>query len=79
MYTNGTIYRSFVGDNSINYPMQIATNNVAKGCNITKVSVPIPMYLPVGKYYVKLDIIYQVNSFRSIPYHFTTGTFNVTK
>ncbi len=70
-----TVTRTFA--DGVRYPSTTSSNNISTGCKKTKVSIPVPNYVPAGKYHLDLDIVFQVNPFRQVSYHFQTESFQV--
>jgi hypothetical protein len=70
-----SVIRTFEDD--IAYPSITSSNNIPAGCHKTNVTIPVPLYIPPGKYYIKLDAVYQINAFRHIETHFKTDTFQI--
>lgn len=52
-------------------------SNLPTGCDTSDRSVPVPLTLSPGTYYIRLQIIYQVNHLRKVEYTFFTETFEV--
>lgn len=70
--------RSFVDENSVRYPIPKQQSNIAAGCGQNDVVIPtLPSY-HAGKWYITLDIEYQVNFLRHQTYHFKTEVFTIT-
>lgn len=78
MDVSATVSRSFKNlKTKIIYPALVGVNNISKGCDKTKVSVDVPIYLPMGDYIMFLDISYKINVFSDKQYHFETEAFSV--
>lgn len=74
-----TAVRQFVDEQDVHYPISAQVSNIPPGCAKHKVVIPtLPTYHP-GKWYVTLDIQYQINPLRVQSYHFRTDTFTITK
>ena len=69
------VVRTFEDD--IGYPSISGTNNIPIGCHKTNVTIPVPTFIPPGKYHIKLDAIYTINSFRTETQAFNTAEFTV--
>lgn len=71
------VSRRFVDEAGVRYPLPTIESNVILGCN--KSGVPVATYptMKPGKWYLALDVTYQVNLLRSQSYHFTTDTFEI--
>ena len=50
---------------------------VDKGCNVVFGSVPIPVSVPKGKYYMRFIVTYKVQGVREINYMYKTEEFEV--
>lgn len=71
------VTRSFVDEKGVNYPLPQQYSNIPAGCGKNRVIVPtLPTYHS-GKWYMTLDVQYQVNPLRTQTYHFRTDTFTI--
>jgi len=79
-YTEADAEVSYVlyNDVSITYPPRISHAPI--GCHVASSSaVLIPEYAPLGEYYVKFNIEYTINHYRTIIKSFDTEIFEVIK
>lgn len=71
------VTRTFVDEDGVHYPIPQQLSTIPVGCAKNPVVVPtLPSYHS-GKWYLTLDVTYQVNILRSQTYHFRTETFTV--
>jgi hypothetical protein len=61
----------------VGYPSITGSNNIPSGCHKTNVTIPVPLFVPPGKYHIKLDAIYHINAFRTETNTFVTTDFIV--
>lgn len=73
-----TVARAFVEDSRQSiYPAISEVSRLKTGCGKTDVFMTVPPSVLPGKYYLQLDITYQVNFLREENYHFETETFEI--
>jgi hypothetical protein len=77
-YTNvyATVIRSFENDVVYQIPMTETKNPMGKQ-NFVNCSIKVPKELPVGKYILRMAIIYKLNPFREITHNVATNEFEV--
>ena len=73
---NATLIRNLINNTSI--PLPEVKSTLPKGCHVTNVIIPIPDYVPTGKYYLKTTSIYKINPVRTISVDANTVEFNIT-
>ena len=73
------VSRVFIDANNIHYALPDQDSNVPSGCHQNKVTLPTPINLHPGTWYLALDVEYKVNILRTETYHLRTETFIVTQ
>jgi hypothetical protein len=69
------VSRSF--NNEITYLLPVTISTKPKGCDITKVAIPIPKELPAGHYFLRTRFTYKINALRTITVTHDTEGFGV--
>lgn len=74
----GTTTRTFVDEAGVQHPVAALISNIGSGCRQNFVVVPTLPSFRSGKWYLDLDVEYQVNAFRTQTYHFRTDVFTIS-